>query len=106
MEQSGFVYVLTNGYMPNIVKIGATSNNPYVRCNQISRHEGVPGDFCVAAFLQTDDIYGIESEVHFLLRNLRLSKKEFFCVSVEQAVKVLGRFGQVEGTASDSGGDE
>ena len=42
-----FVYIMSNKYMPDIIKIGYTSLNPYDRAQILSKNTGVPDEFVV-----------------------------------------------------------
>lgn len=43
MNYEGYVYILQNGYVPNLVKIGYTNRSVRERAQELSSHTGVPG---------------------------------------------------------------
>jgi T5orf172 domain-containing protein len=82
----GFLYVMTNPYMPGIVKIGQTERHPAARAIELSDHTGVPGAFEVAYLFEVTDRVAAEREVHAALRDARVNPdREFFSASKEEA---------------------
>lgn len=84
---SGYVYVLTNYLLPNVVKIGMTDGNlPQVRVNTINKGAGVYGEWKLEFMIQTDSPRYAESVIHRELHVFRIQKdKEFFRMSLEEA---------------------
>jgi hypothetical protein len=75
----GWVYVLTNDSMPNIVKIGHTTQNPYARAKQLSQAKGVPQPFDVSYAVNTLMFAELEARAHHLLAGYRVNdSREFF----------------------------
>lgn len=73
--------------MPNVVKIGMTTNSPYERAEQLST-TGVPRKFVVEEYWKcsSDELRNIEKDIHKKLRDKRYSKnREFFSMSVADA---------------------
>ncbi|TLX17029.1 GIY-YIG nuclease family protein [Rhizobium sp. MHM7A] len=88
---AGFVYVLSNRSMPGMVKIGKTTRDPRTRAGELFA-SGVPTPFTIEATIETPNIDETESTVHRLLVAHRVNKKrEFFHVSVPEAVNALRR---------------
>jgi hypothetical protein len=88
---TGFVYVLSNRSMPGMVKIGKTTRDPRTRAGELFA-SGVPTPFVIEATIETPNINETELTVHRLLSANRVNKKrEFFHVSVPEAVNVLRR---------------
>jgi hypothetical protein len=88
---SGFVYVLSNRSMPGMVKIGKTTRDPRTRAGELFA-SGVPTPFIIEATIETPNIDETELSVHRLLAANRVNKKrEFFHVSVPEAVNALRR---------------
>lgn len=86
---AGFVYVLSNGSMPGMVKIGKTTRDPRTRAGELFA-SGVPTPFLIEATIETPNINETELTVHRLLGARRVNKKrEFFHVSVPEAVNAL-----------------
>lgn len=85
----GYVYVLTNEFMPDLVKIGRTSGEPEARAAQLNT-TGVPGRFKVEFFALCNDCVEVESLVHAFLRESRVDAgREFFRVGVGDAISVI-----------------
>ena len=75
--------------MPGLVKIGKTQRLPSERITELSQHTGVPGDFILAYELQVTDCDIVEEQVHDRLAAHRLQGKEFFQVSVQEAIDAV-----------------
>jgi hypothetical protein len=85
-----FVYVLTNKYMPGIVKIGYTSLNPYDRALILSKSTGVPDKFDVDFAFRCIDGKKLEYMVHQCLNEYRIKRKrEFFKMTVDDAINTI-----------------
>ena len=63
-EGDEWVYVLSNPSIPNMVKIGYTANDPFIRAHQISRGTGVPEGFEVEWAYKCYKGERIEKETH------------------------------------------
>jgi hypothetical protein len=88
---AGFVYVLSNRSMPGMVKIGKTTRDPRTRAGELFA-SGVPTPFVIEATIESPNIDETEVTVHRLLGAHRVNKKrEFFQVSVPEAVNALRR---------------
>jgi hypothetical protein len=89
-----FVYVLTNKYMPGIVKIGFTSLNPYDRAHIISQHTGIPDEFSMDFAFRCVDGKKLEGMVHKSLHEYRIKKRrEFFKMEVNDAISTIVSIG-------------
>jgi hypothetical protein len=78
----GFVYILTNEWMPDIVKIGRTARDVELRASELWQ-TGVPAPFDVFTKVSTPDCVGLEAKMHGALRKYRVAKnREFFRVPV------------------------
>jgi TPR repeat protein len=87
---AGYVYILINPSLNGIVKIGKTQNNPEERAKELSSATGVPTPFFVAYSSYFTDCTAAEIFVHTRLANNRLAQnKEFFQVSVQQAIEAV-----------------
>ena len=88
------VYVLTNEYMPGLVKIGMTQRESVqTRIDELSRHSGVPVAFtCHYAAALPDGTTAAEVEkiLHQLFGEHRVNqRKEFFQMPPEKVVLAL-----------------
>ena len=94
-EGEQFVYVLSNKYMPGIVKISFTTLNPYDRANILSKSTGVPDDFDMDFAYQCINGRKLEKAVHGKLKEHRIRKqREFFSVSLDIAIEVINLLGE------------
>lgn len=92
-----YIYILTNTTMPGLVKIGYTKNKPSERVKQINSGTGVAVNFTVEWSFPCFNAHALEQEIHHYLQEQGLrvnNKKEFFNMSVEQAVSVVERIGE------------
>lgn len=90
MSKIGFVYILTNEYMPGVYKVGCTERSPHERAAELSAPTGVPAPFEVLCYVECHDFQAIERKVHAWLSDFRVSNgREFFCDRLELAVRLL-----------------
>lgn len=88
---SGFVYVLVNDQIPDLIKIGFTDRDPFTRCRELSKSTGVPADFEVFCYYAIDAAPAFEANIHEYLKLYRLRGKEFFRLPPDQAVTLITR---------------
>jgi hypothetical protein len=87
---AGYVYVLINRAMPDLVKIGRTEVCPEQRAIEISSTTGVPTPFTVAFDQLVCDCAAAERELHGLLSESRVNNnREFFNVPLRKAIKLI-----------------
>ena len=85
--QLGFIYVLTNKAMRNLVKIGCSQKNPHLRKAELES-TGVPAPFDLEYFAVVHDFQASERKLHRDLSEFRYStNREFFQLSAFDAVK-------------------
>lgn len=90
MSKIGFVYILTNDYMPNVYKVGCTERSPHERAAELSASTGVPAPFEVLCYIECHDFQAVETKVHGWLSGNRISNgREFFNGGLEYAVRLL-----------------
>jgi hypothetical protein len=82
----GFLYVISNQSMPGLLKIGYTKRSISQRLSQL-RSTGVPSRFVAELVFEIDNAADGEKLVHLALRKYRFDR-EFFKISIKQAVKV------------------
>lgn len=95
---AGWVYILSNPEMPELLKIGFTEREPLSRAKEISQDTGVPSEFIVDYQVYSSRPYELERKVHELLHEYRLNNnREFFrCThasaieAIKQAILILG----------------
>lgn len=76
----GHVYAAWNPLFGHLIKIGATTRQPYVRVEELSRLTGVPEPFHLVSSLHTTSPFVLEHEIHDHFASVRKygKKKEFF----------------------------
>jgi hypothetical protein len=98
MEDSGVLYVLTNPFMPGLVKIGCTTGPVEDRIKGLSSATGVPVAFQCHFAAQVDDMAAKEKTLHQLFSDKRVNpNREFFQVPPEKVVLAIrmGSFSEV-----------
>ncbi|CAL9649563.1 hypothetical protein SUDANB15_06559 [Streptomyces sp. enrichment culture] len=89
-HDTGFVYVMRNPALPDMVKIGLTTLLPEERAAKLTQHEGVPLPFEVAFRALTMRWSQVEKLVHQRLAGQRVNpRREFFHASVGTAVETV-----------------
>lgn len=75
-----YVYVLSNrGLKKNLLKIGYTKLNPYVRAYQLSKPTGVPFPYDIEYVIDVYDGKKLETKIHEYMQNYRSNEdREFF----------------------------
>jgi|GEM_PF-2481181 len=86
----GWVYVLSNPHVPNIVKIGYTSKQPEKPIKELEHAGAIPG-YVVDYQAYTEKPYQLEQATHRSLKDLRVGNawdkgNEFFRCSPEEAI--------------------
>lgn len=99
MEENQIVYVLANPAMPELLKIGKTTQSDVkIRMNQLYT-TGVPVPFeCIFA-VEVEDCSKVESALHAAFDPNRINPgREFFKIEAEQVIAVLKLLGEKEVT--------
>ena len=92
---NSIVYILSSPSQPNLVKIGFTDRNAEDRAKEISRATGVALPFKVQWVFHCYNGKELEGRVHRHLKEYRVNKdREFFNISVKEAIKVIIDLGQ------------
>lgn len=90
-SKRGYIYVLVNPCIPNLVKIGRSKNGGQARANNIYQ-TGVPAPFSVHFEMIFEDAIAAESLIHSRLSEHRYSKsREFFQISPQEAATKIVR---------------
>ncbi len=93
-SEAGYVYVLINPSLENMVKIGKTTKDPQTRAEELSSATGVPTKFIVAYKEYFSDCAAAEKYVHTILaeKGYRIAEnREFFDVPLDEVVKVISQ---------------
>lgn len=89
MNNNGYIYVLMNPSLQNMVKIGKTTRTPEERAKELSSNTGVPTPFVVVYSYLFEDCTLAENFVHTYLetKGYRVSSnREFFEIPINEAV--------------------
>jgi hypothetical protein len=90
MEDSGILYVLTNPFMPGLVKVGCTTGRVEDRIYDLSSSTGVPVAFQCHFAARVTDMATKEKTLHQLFSERRVNpKREFFEVAPEKVVLAI-----------------
>jgi len=86
-RQQGWVYIMSNPVLPEILKIGFTSGDPEARRAELSRSTSIPEPFKIEDGLRCAQGRKVEREVHKALSDCRVNdRREFFRCSVGEAM--------------------
>lgn len=88
----GYIYVLANSSMPNMVKVGKTTRQPSLRAQELSSVTGVPTPFVVMYEKQFNNCDFAENFIHELLsvKGFRVSSnREFFNAPIHDVIDAV-----------------
>ncbi len=85
----GWVYIITNRAMPDLLKIGFTLKDPNQRAKELGR-TGLPYPYIVEYEIFTMQPRQVEKKVHTVLENVREGREWFRC-SIQEAVAAIRR---------------
>lgn len=83
---SGTVYFLSNKSMPGYLKIGCTSRNIIDRVKELDKSTSVPEPFKIEAYFISKNQFSDELEIHRLFDEYRVPNKEFFKITLNEAL--------------------
>jgi hypothetical protein len=92
MRNSGYIYVLINHSMENLVKVGKTTRDAESRAKELSSVTGIPTPFIVAFDECFDNCDEAEDYIHKKLeqKGFRLSNnREFFQAPLKEVISVI-----------------
>lgn len=84
----GYIYIMTNYFYGDIVKIGHTQDKPDVRANKLTRETGVLGEFVVEWYAEVSNSKIGEQLIHQLFHEFHLDK-EYFHIELEETIKLF-----------------
>lgn len=89
-KREGYVYILSNPSMPNLVKIGYTTRDIDQRIFELSSATGVPEYFKLEYKYFSTSPNSLERQIHQCLSSYRGSEnREFFSCSPSEAVELI-----------------
>ena len=92
MSDSGYIYVLINYSMANLVKVGKTVRDTEERAKELSASTGVPTPFTVAFDAYFNDCHQAEDYIHKQLaqKGYRISnRREFFHAPLKEVINTI-----------------
>lgn len=84
----GFIYILTNAGIPNVVNIGSTGRHPDDRARELSAGN-VPTPFEVCYYAWSEDAAHDAAHLHEFLFDYRNRDTNFFTMSPAQAIQAV-----------------
>lgn len=95
--KNGYVYILTNASMPNLIKIGKTARDSRERAKELSK-TAVPTPFKVAFEIFSFDYDVLEKNIHSELADFRVNpNREFFRYPLDKAITLIQRLNGGQG---------
>ena len=88
----GYIYVLANSAMPDLVKVGKTTRTPAERAAELSKVTSVPTPFIVVYEQLVDDCTAAEQFVHTMLQQKgyrESDNREFFRAPVSEVIQII-----------------
>ncbi len=88
----GYIYILANSAMPDLVKVGKTTRTPAERAAELSKVTGVPTPFIVVYEQLVDDCTAAEEFVHTMLQQKgyrESDNREFFRAPVSEVIGII-----------------
>ena len=105
----GYIYVLANSAMPDLVKVGKTTRTPAERAAELSKVTGVPTPFIVVYEQLVDDCTAAEEFVHTMLQQKgyrESDNREFFRAPVSEVIQIIIKMPAQFSSNSDVEDDE
>lgn len=91
----GYVYILTNPYMPKLVKVGHTRRTVEKRVKELNGKKGyLPAPYEIAYKLHTYRYIELENQMKQELGEYRLPRREFFEYPLEDTISLLQQLWQ------------
>lgn len=98
-NSQGYVYVMINPSLPEMVKIGMTTKDPNERAKELSAATGVPTPFILVFYKPFVDCYSTEQRIHQFLedKGYRVkNNREFFNMPTKLAIDIVQAYYDTE----------
>ena len=87
----GYLYCLSNPSIPKLLKIGMTTRTPEERSRELFT-TGVATPFNIEFSRKVNNPGQKEKDIHKILENYRIPSREFFDISVNDAIMVIDTY--------------
>lgn len=88
----GYIYILSNPAMPNVVKVGFTTRKVEERVAELNLPTSIPTPFNIDAYFTSENPQEDEKIVHKQLDQYRIvGNREFFQISPDEAENVISQ---------------
>lgn len=89
-EKAGFVYIMVNSSLDNMIKIGLTTKTSDERAKELSKLTGIPTKFIAVYDELVSDCKAVEKILHERFSAFRVNdKREFFGIPCREAIIAL-----------------
>jgi len=88
----GYIYVLANSAMPDLIKVGKTTRAPVERAKELSQVTGIPTPFIVVYEQLVNNCDTAEEFLHTILKQKgyrESENREFFRASASEVIKII-----------------
>jgi T5orf172 domain len=83
----GWIYVISNKAMPNLIKVGHSTKDPQLRAQELD-HTGAPHPYLVEYEMLIEEPSKLERQVHKVLSSVH-ERKEWFRCTAEEAIAAI-----------------
>lgn len=97
-QEPGWIYIIINKSLPNILKVGYTKRRPEVRALELY-NTGVPTQYKVEFSLEVINPRKVEQMAHEYLKKFNVGKEWFDC-DVETAISAIMKANNMKGTVN------
>lgn len=93
---SGYIYAMSCGAIPDLIKLGATTKSPTERAKQLTASTSSPSPFVVLYSKRVSDCTAAEALLHERFADRRVNDgREFFQITLEEAALSMDRIAQI-----------
>jgi len=85
----GWVYIISNPAMPDLIKVGHSTKDPEFRARELN-NTGTPHPYIVEYEMLIEEPFRVEQQAHRALNSVRENKEWFRC-SCEEAIAAIHR---------------
>lgn len=94
--ETGYVYLMVCAAMPDLVKVGCSTNDPLLRARQLSASTSAALPFTLAYSRHVNSPFQVEAALHRELDEYRVNdSREFFKVPLHQVITLVERYEEV-----------